>query len=201
VREHLGAGLDHQRRLCPLPSRTTTSPRAAATFSPDMHEAAAVVTYLSPGLRFFHQGQLEGRAKRISPHLARAPREPVDERLRRFYQGLLTILRRPSTCDGAWHLLDCVSAWDGNWTSACCVAWCWEESGGDRTLVAVNYAANQSQCYVRLPWPDLAGRFVRLDDLLGAASYDRGGSDLVSRGLYLDLPPWGRHAFALSIRS
>ena len=41
-----------------------------------MHEAAAVITFLSPGLRFFHQGQFEGRRKRISPHLVRAPLEP-----------------------------------------------------------------------------------------------------------------------------
>ena len=62
-------------------------------------------------------------------------------------------------------------------------------------LIAVNYAANQSQCYVRLPFPDLAGRTVRLQDLMGPASYDRDGDDLVSRGLYLDLPPWGYHVF------
>jgi hypothetical protein len=35
-------------------------PRAAATFAPDEHQAAAVITFLSPGLRFFHQGQFEG---------------------------------------------------------------------------------------------------------------------------------------------
>ncbi len=33
------------------------------------HQAAAVFTFLSPGLRFFHDGQIEGRQKRISPHL------------------------------------------------------------------------------------------------------------------------------------
>ena len=43
------------------------------TFAPGMHEAAGVITYLSPGLRFFHQGQLEGRRTRISPHLVRGP--------------------------------------------------------------------------------------------------------------------------------
>ena len=61
--------------------------------------------------------------------------------------------------------------------------------------MAVNYAANQSQCYVRLPFAELAGHRVRLKDLTGPASYDRDGSELVSRGLYLDLPPWGYHVF------
>ena len=40
---------------------------------------------LAPGLRFFHQGQFEGRKKRISPHLGRGPSEPVVEELRDFY--------------------------------------------------------------------------------------------------------------------
>ena len=33
---------------------------------------------------------------------------------------------------------------------------------------------------------------------MGPASYDRDGSDLVSRGLYLDLPPWGYHVFEVT---
>jgi hypothetical protein len=62
-------------------------------------------------------------------------------------------------------------------------------------LVAVNYAGNQGQCYVRLMFPDLAGRAVRLNDLMSDASYDRAGSEIASKGLYLDLPPWGYHVF------
>jgi hypothetical protein len=61
--------------------------------------------------------------------------------------------------------------------------------------MAVNYAGNQSQCYVPLPFPELSGHKVRLEDLTGPARYDRDGSELVSRGLYLDLPAWGYHAF------
>ena len=82
-------------------------------------------------------------------------------------------------------------AWDGNWTSDCFIALSWQGPDGERLLVAVNYAPNQSQCYVRLPFPELGGRTVRLKDLMGPARYDRDGSDLVSRGLYLDLPAVG----------
>ena len=71
VREHLHAGLDYQDKLARF-LENHDEPRAAATFPPEVHEAAAVITFLSPGLRFFHQGQFEGRRKRISPHLVRA---------------------------------------------------------------------------------------------------------------------------------
>src|SRR4029077_12370630 len=81
-------------------------PRAAAAFSPEVHEAAAIITFFSPGLRFFHQGQFEGRRKRISPHLVRAPQEPPDERLHQFYERLLSALERAAARDGDWRLLD-----------------------------------------------------------------------------------------------
>jgi hypothetical protein len=55
--------------------------------------------------------------------------------------------------------------------------------------VAVNYAGNRSQCYVRLPFTDLEGHSVQLKDLMGAATYDRDGADILARGLFLDLPP------------
>src|SRR5262249_26433223 len=70
--------------------------------------------------------------------------------------------------------------------------------GEERLLVAVNYAANQSQCYVRLPFADLGTGRWRLTDLLGDAAYDRDGDDLQGRGLYLDVPPWQASVFSLS---
>jgi hypothetical protein len=198
VREHLYAGLDYQNKLARF-MENHDEPRAAATFAPGTHEAAAIITYLSPGLRFFHQGQFEGRTKRISPHLVRAPLESPDPARQRFYAALLSVLRQPSVRDGQWALLECVPAWDGNPTGDAFLAWFWQARDGQRLLIAVNYAGHQSQCYVRLPFPDLAGHTVRLKDLMGSASYDRDGSDLGARGLYLDLPPWGYHVFDVSV--
>jgi hypothetical protein len=198
VREHLCAGLDYQEKLARF-LENHDEPRAAAVFPAGQHEAAAVITFLSPGLRFFHQGQLEGRLKRISPHLVRAPLQPVDAALQQFYAALLRVLREPVLRDGRWRLLECARAWGDNWTADCFVAASWEGEDGQRRLVAVNYAGNQSQCYVRLPFPDLAGRAVRLEDLMGGVSYDRDGGDVASRGLYLDLPPWGYHVFEVTV--
>ncbi|HVH29868.1 MAG TPA: alpha-amylase family glycosyl hydrolase [Vicinamibacterales bacterium] len=197
VREHLHAGLDYQDRLARF-MENHDEPRAAATFGSDVHEATAVITYLSPGLRFFHQGQFEGRRKRISPHLVRAPVEPADPVLRRFYDGLLAVLRHAAVRDGEWRLVECLSAWEGNWTWDCVIACLWSGRAGELCLVAVNYAANQSQCYVRLPLPNLDDRSVRFKDLMGSPAFDREGSDLASRGLYLDMRAWGYHVFELT---
>jgi glycosidase len=197
VREHLWAGLDFQDRLARF-LENHDEPRAAATFPPGVHEAAAVVTFLAPGLRFFHQGQFDGRLKRISPHLGRGPDEPVNPALRQFYERLLDVLRRPVVRQGQWHLLECVPAWDGNGSSEDFIGYAWQDAGGGRLLLAVNYAPHHSQCYVRLPFADLGGRQWRVQDLLGDARYERDGNDLQSRGLYLDVPPWQRHVFEVT---
>jgi glycosidase len=194
VRGHLHADLDYQDKLARF-LENHDEPRAATTFAPGAHEAAAIVTFLSPGLRFFHQGQFEGRRKRISPHLVRAPSEPPNEELQRFYERLLAVLHRDETRDGEWQLLQSLPAWDGNWTWSEFLAWTWRGADAKRLLVTVNFAAHQSQCSVRLPFDDLNGHSVRLADLMGTAQYDRSGSELVSRGLYLDVPAWGYHVF------
>jgi glycosidase len=198
AREHLHAGLDYQDRLARF-MENHDEPRAAATFTPSMYEAAAIVTYLSPGLRFFHQGQFEGQRKRISPHLVRAPHEVPDDTLQRFYERLRAVLRQSTFRDGEWSLLGCEPAWDGNWTSDNFLAWTWRGRAGERRLVAVNYAGTQSQCYVRLPALGFGGRVVRFKDWMGPAVFDREGHDVETRGFYLDMAPWGYHVFELTV--
>jgi hypothetical protein len=66
--------------------------------------------------------------------------------------------------------------------------------------VAVNYAPNQSQCYVRLPFAELGSRLWRLQDKMDTSAYDRDGNDLQSRGLYLDMLPWQAAVYSLTIR-
>jgi glycosidase len=195
VREHLHAGLDYQNKMARF-LENHDEPRAAAVFSPGIHEAAAAITFLAPGLRFFHQGQFEGRKKRISPHLGRGPSEPIDSQLQPFYERLLNVLRGPAVREGQWQLLECLPAWEGNGTWDCFLAFAWQGPGDDRLLVAVNYASHRSQCYVRLPFPDLAGSQWRLQDQLSSAVYDRDGNELQTRGLFLDMSPWQAAAYS-----
>jgi glycosidase len=196
VRDHFRAGLDYQDRLARF-LENHDEPRAAATFPPDAHRAAAALTFLSPGLRFFHAGQLEGRRKRISPHLVRGPAEPIDEDLAAFYGRLLAVLRQPVVREGEWRLLECVPAWEGNATWDGFIAFGWEGPGGERLIVAVNQSPERGQCFVRLPFEDLFGRPWRLTDQLGSAVHHRDGDDLQARGLFLDEPAWQASLYSL----
>jgi hypothetical protein len=196
VREHLQAALDYQTRLARFLENHDEA-RASAAFDPRVHRAAAVISYSIPGLRFFHQGQFEGRKKRISPHLIRAPRESVDKEIQDFYASLLAILLKPLMKSGEWQPLSCWPAWDGNGSWDAFVAHLWRGSDGERLLIVVNYASHNSQCFVDLPFPEIKSRMVELRDLISPDRYVRKGDEVLERGLYLDLQPWSYHIFTL----
>ncbi len=194
VREHFYASPDYQDKLARF-LENHDEPRAAATFNQKNHEAAAVITFLSTGLRFFYQGQFEGRMKRISPHLIRAPQESPNEAIQKFYDSLLSVIKKPLFRLGRWRLLECMPAWEWNGTWDSFLAFAWEGTDPGRALVIINYSPHDSQCFVRLPFADMADKSVRFADLMSPALYDRDGNEVLSRGLFLNLQAWGYHVF------
>jgi hypothetical protein len=111
---------------------------------------------------------------------------------------LLAVLRQPVVREGQWQLLECAPAWDGNWTWDSFVAFAWEGSDEQRLIVAVNYSDHRSQCYLKLPFADLAAANWELTDQLGEVLYERDGNDLQARGLFLDEPAWSASIFSLT---
>ena len=189
VREHLCADLDFQDKSVRF-LENHDEPRAAHTFTFDEHKAAAAISYFCPGLRFFYRGQLEGRKIHVPPHLNRAPDEPFNEGIFQYYEQILHILKHPLVHEGRWRLLDARPAWDNNWTWDNFIISAWEDTNGNRLVVAVNFSNCQSQCYVSLPFEGLAGTRWQLTDPVHDELYERYGEDLSGSGLYLDMQPW-----------
>jgi glycosidase len=199
VRQHLMATEDFQDHSLRF-LENHDEPRAAGAFPPPQHRAAAVVTFTARGLRFFHEGQLEGRKVQLSMHLGRRPPEPINDELRAFYDRLLRALQHPTLHHGFWRQWEPRQAWLGNNTHEQFLlsSWYANEGPSDRPLLSVvNYGDNQAQCYFRLDLPGLGGRQFEVVDLLGEARYQRSGDQLLGDGLYLDLPAWGHHLFEL----
>lgn len=195
IRGHLNADISYQNKLARF-LENHDEPRAASSFFEiGNHKAAAVVTFFSPGLRFFHQGQLEGKSKRISPHLVRGPHEPVNPEIESFYHSLLQLLKKNVVREGKWSLLECVPAWEGNGTWDSFIVFEWQGSGDDPMVVVVNFRPYRSQCYLRLAFTGQNGGQWRIQDTTSDACYDRDWNDLSLAGLYLDLEPWQYHVF------
>lgn len=197
VRAHLEASLDYQSRLARF-LENHDEPRAAETFPLPQHRAAAAITYLSPGLRFFHQGQLGGARVQVPVHLRRAPVEQYDADIVGFYARLLSVLRTTDALrDGYWSSITPQPAWLGNPTWSDFVCAIWRGCDDSHYVVAVNYCDHQAQCRLHLPLPDMPTRRFRLVDLMGDEIYVREGGELAVSGLYLDLAPWYFNIFRL----
>jgi hypothetical protein len=132
-------------------------------------------------------------------HLGRRPDEAKDPKTLAFYEQLLDALKLHVMRLGRWRMLASEAAWAGNPTARNVLAFSWDLDS-QRVLVTVNYGPTQSQCYVKLPWRDLAGDTFVLRDRLSDAKYVRPGDDLQNRGLYLDVPPWHTHLFELELQ-
>jgi glycosidase len=197
IRDHLLAGLDYQDKLARF-LENHDEPRAASVFPRPQYQAAAIITFLSPGLRFFNDGQFEGARVRVPTHLCRGPVEPIDQEVAAFYAKLLHVLKGAGAFrDGAWSQIQPSPAWSGNWTSDGFVAYAWAGEDGSRHLVVVNYAGNQGQCRLSLSFSELRCKQVRLTDVMGTEVYHRDGADLVDNGLYIDHAPWQFNLFEL----
>jgi hypothetical protein len=198
VRDHFRADRDYQQRLVRFLENHDEA-RAAAAFPQETHQAAAIVAFLSAGLRFIHQGQLQGLSKKIPPHLNRAPLEPGDPELDEFYKRLLRCLRHPCA-QGDWQLLECNEASADNPTWDSYIGFAWSAAEQPSLIVAVNYAPTQSQGYLQLPAGLVGGHTMHFRDLMGSDSYGRDGEELRAEGLYLDLPAWGYRVFEMTPR-
>ena len=190
VRLHLQADLSYQEHLVRF-VENHDEPRAAAAFPAEKARAVAVAFATLPGARLFHDGQLTGRRVRLPVFLARAPVEPADRDLEAFYRKLMDAIAAPALRDGSWRLLE-PTGWPDNASFQGLVAWAWEK-GDERHVVVVNLSEARAQGRVPFPWPDLAGQSLRLVDVFTGDAYDRGGSETIEPGLYVDLPGWGFH--------
>jgi len=195
LRGHLIAPLTYQGKMVRFLENHDEA-RIASKLSPSEHRAAAVVSFLSPGLRFFHHGQLQGNQIRIPVHLSRGPVEKPLPEVEEIYRTLLPIIQSPTGKHGTWSLLDTRQAWPGNPTNGNFICYLLEHPL-QTLLLAVNYAPYRGQCFVRIPDRTWLEGTIELRDKLSHERLVRGASDLLERGLFLDCGEWQSHIFVV----
>lgn len=192
VRRHLTLAQPYQWRSVRF-IENHDEPRAVTAFGRQRSLAAAVVLATIPGLRLFHDGQLEGRRTRLPVQLVREPREDTDTELRQFYERLLAVSNHSSFHEGEWGLTEVGSAWAGNESHRNLLAWTWH-NGGYYRIVAVNYSPDQAQGWLKLQMPSGDSQ-IHLRDELAGTTYVRDQAEMNNRGLYVDLAPYQAQLF------
>lgn len=207
---HFSAPCEYQHHLVRF-LENHDEPRVAGTLHTDNHKAAAIITFLSPGMRFFHMGQFEGKGVRIPVHLRRGPLELEDKELVEWYAELLPIVSECSGEETRWSKLTPTPAWEGNESWRAVIA-SWISTKENLLLVAVNYSVNRAELYLPIgELPQLitphdqyltkegAPRtHIRFLDIFTGIAYERDYQELLARGLYLDIPAWGHHVFRVT---
>jgi len=194
VRGHLMAEAGYQRRLARF-IENHDEPRSAPTFGDRTQAAATVVTTL-PGLRFFYDGQFEGRTDHLPVQLGRWRDEPGDERLRRFYERLLAAADDDVFHSGEWRLLEVQSAGDGS--SGDLAAWRWVQ-GRELRIVVVNLGGDTAKGLVQLSAElhDIPGGEFLFEDQLNGQGYPW-TRDALHAGLYVKLDRGAAHIFKVT---
>ena len=195
VRGHLMADADYQRRSARF-VENHDEPRSAAEFG-DRVQAAAVVISTLPGLRFFYQGQFEGRTDHLPVQLGRWRDEPANEDLQNFYRKLLAAAKEDVFHAGEWRLLNVLPEGDGS--SNDLLAWRWVREGELRVVV-VNLGGGTAQGLVQL-LTELPGNpqdgAVLFEDQLDGHQYPWSRDALGQSGLYVRLDKGAAHIFRI----
>lgn len=202
VQPHLlGLGLQNEKRAHFLENHD--EPRIAGLVDLERHRASLVLAMGLPGMRFIHDGQMEGARRFARVQLGRRAEEAVDERIRGLYEGVMVGFAESEVGRGEGRILIPKRAWEDNPTAQFMTVVEWKSRNGGRggELVVVNLAPHRSQCRVWLGLEGIGeGRWL-LRDRLGSERWEREGRELVESGLYLDLPARGAQLFALSLLS
>jgi hypothetical protein len=191
VRGHLNANAGYQRRSARF-IENHDEERSAPSFG-DRLRAAAVTTGTVQGLRFFYDGQFEGRPDRLPVQLGRWRDVSPDRSLASFYGRLLAAIDADVFHEGTWQMLDVHAAGDVSFENL--AAWCWV-LGSDVRVVTVNLGQTASQGLVQLSRDmraDHSGTFVFEDQLSGERyPWTR---EALHQGLYVKLERGAAHVF------
>ena len=151
-----------------------------------------------PGATLWHEGQFEGWTRAA----AGVPRPPAGRsRSTRTCAAfhLRLVAAAAQVRRGDWQLCE-ASGWPEDPSYDQLARLVLDRTTSSRSLVVVNLADAPAAAHVHLPWPDLAGRTWRLEDLLSGDVFERDGDETATAGLYVDLPPRGTHVMAWSPR-
>ncbi|MCU7491502.1 MAG: glycosidase [Ignavibacteria bacterium] len=193
IKLHLMAEPDYQAKSVRF-IENHDEERSYAVMGKHKAQAAAIIISTIQGMRFYFDGQFEGRRIKLPVQLGREQQERPVECIVDFYDKLLTITKSEIFQEGQWKLLDVLPAWSENDTCRNILAWQWT-MGEEKRLVVINFSEFHSQSRIKLDVRGYEDHF-EITDLLHDMEYWRSAEEVFHTGLFIDLNPWQSHIFS-----
>jgi hypothetical protein len=198
IRDHLMGTLAYQDQQVRF-IENHDEPRVAATMGYSRSRAGAVLVCTLPGATLLHDGQFNGRRKKLPVQIKRQPDEPPNHALDGFYKRLLEETRSPIYQHGMWRLFNMLWPYGGVETHHNLIAYGWDQ-GDSLRLIIVNITRTWSQGVIDMRyWNELIGDRWVLYDVLGDTYHFHDGDELVKNGLYVELEPYQSRIFRFSV--
>lgn len=153
--------------------------------------AAAVIISTIPGMRFFFDGQCEGKKIRLPIQLGREPKESKSKTVSSFYEKLFHITKNEIFSLGNWELKEALPVWEKDNTSENILTWLWTLNS-QHCLVVVNYSNTTSQARIKIQTKG-SEELVLLSDLLSEKEYLRSANEVFYSGLFVELGAYQVH--------
>jgi hypothetical protein len=191
ARALISADQSYQRHLARLLENHDEA-RRAAVFGNERLPAVGTLMATLPGIRLYHQGELDGLKVHLPITLRIAAAEPADPFSVTFFRKILGITNDEVFHSGSWSLLDVVP--DSDDTSANLMVYEWRSEKVWKVIV-VNLAGNPSQGRVKLGDRISPTQQYVFHDQLNEERYLRNGAELHSVGLFVRLEGGQAHLF------
>jgi len=193
VRASVAAPLEVQSRFARFLENHDEA-RCAATFGARLPAAGTLMSTL-PGMRLYHQGELEGRKIHLPIQLRMAAAEPPDPAAVAFFDKVLRTTNEAVFHEGQWSLLPVMPEGDG--TSGNLIVYEWRSEKAWKMIV-VNLSANPSQGRVHLGDRVSPTAEYTFDDQLNDVRYPRHGEELHNIGLFVRRDGFQAHLFDIT---
>lgn len=153
--------------------------------------AAAVIISTIPGMRFFFDGQTEGKKIKLPTQLGREPKESIGKTVSTFYEKLFQLLKNEIFSLGEWELKEALPGWEKDRTYENLLTWMWTYNS-KRCLVVINYANVSSQGRIKIH-TDGSEELLVFNDLWSGEEYLRSANEVLYFGLFVELNPYQVH--------
>ena len=155
--------------------------RAASFFKnrTTITNAAALIAYTVPGMRFLFQDFQFGYKFKLEVHLRRSYDEPKDQEAVEFYEKYLSIFTSDVFKYGEFEMVE-VKGDDAYMF----VAWKWKY-GKEKRVVIVNFDNNQRECFVVVKDAGEGKEEVAMEEMLSGVKITRKSKEVQEEGLFV----------------